>query len=127
MRLIDADALKKVLESHIDIRETYRDISPNDIKIRIDEINNCLRLIDNAPTVDTTCPNCDSGYAQGYSDGYLKGKEERTHGKWIEHYDTEDGFTWLTCSRCMFKAYEEDYNFCPNCGADMRKEAENGN
>lgn len=51
--------------------------------------------------------------------------EERPTGEWIEHYDNSDGFTWLTCSRCMFKAYEEDYNFCPNCGADMRKEAEN--
>lgn len=53
----------------------------------------------------------------------LHGK--RPHGKWIEHYDSSDGFTWLTCSRCMYKAYEDDYNFCPNCGADMRKEAEN--
>ena len=80
----------------------------------------------NAPTIDTTCPNYDSGYAQGYSDGYLKGKEERPHGEWIEHYDNSDGFTWLTCSRCMFKAYEEDYNFCPNCGAEMRKEEKDG-
>ena len=40
-------------------------------------------IIDNAPTVDTTCPNCDSGYAQGYSDGYLKGKDERPQGEWI--------------------------------------------
>lgn len=45
---------------------------------------------------------------------------EKSNGEWIEHYDISDGFTWLTCSRCMFKAYEEDYNFCPNCGADMR-------
>ena len=42
------------------------------------------KLIDNAPTVDTTCPNCDSGYAQGYSDGYLKGKEERPMHKDIQ-------------------------------------------
>ena len=45
--------------------------------------------------------------------------EERPQGEWIEHYDSSDGFTWLTCSRCMFKAYEEDYNCCPNCGASM--------
>lgn len=51
---------------------------------------------------------------------------KRPHGKWIEHYDSSDGFTWLTCSRCMFKAYEEDYNFCPNCGAEMGKEEKDG-
>ena len=45
---------------------------------------------------------------------------ERPHGEWIENYDKTDGFTWLTCTRCMCKAYEEGYNFCPNCGADMR-------
>ena len=44
---------------------------------------------------------------------------ERPQGEWIEHYDSSDGFTWLTCSRCMCKAYEDDYNFCPNCGAEM--------
>ncbi len=44
-------------------------------------------LIDNAPTVDTTCPNCDSGYAQGYSDGYLKGKEERPIDDLSEYSD----------------------------------------
>ncbi|MBQ1570561.1 MAG: hypothetical protein IIZ78_05495, partial [Clostridiales bacterium] len=42
-----------------------------------------IAIIDNAPTVDTTCPHCDSGYAQGYSDGYLRGKEERPQGEWI--------------------------------------------
>lgn len=41
------------------------------------------RIINNAPTVDTACPHCDSGYAQGYSDGYLKGKEERPQGEWV--------------------------------------------
>ena len=43
-----------------------------------------IEVIDNAPTVDTTCPNCDSGYAQGYSDGYLKGKYEVQ--KWQKQY-----------------------------------------
>lgn len=46
--------------------------------------NQILTDINNAPTVDTTCPHCDSGYAQGYSDGYLKGIEERPQGEWIE-------------------------------------------
>ena len=45
-------------------------------------------------TVNTTCPNCDSGYAQGYSDGYLKGKEERPHGK---------------CENCYFRNFTEKF------------------
>ena len=40
-----------------------------------------VEAIENAPTVDTTCPHCDSGYAQGYSDGYLRGKEESSQGE----------------------------------------------
>lgn len=49
---------------------------------------------------------------------------ERTKGKWIDdcscsicHWIHEDdkGFALLT-----------DYHFCPNCGADMRKETEDG-
>ena len=43
-----------------------------------------------------------------------------TEGQWIEHYDCSDGFTWLTCSRCMFKAHDDDYNYCPYCGAYMK-------
>jgi len=75
-------------------------------------------IIDNAPTVEPTFREVVA---------YECGQKlvERPQGKWTEHYDSSDGFTWLTCSRCMFKAYEDDYNFCPNCGADMRKEANN--
>lgn len=54
----------------------------------------------------------------------IEALEERPKGEWIEHYDSSDGFTWLTCSRCMFKAYEEDYHYCPNCGARMEAENE---
>lgn len=79
----------------------------------------CL-LIDNAPTVKTTFPNCDSGYAQGYSDGYLKGKEERPQGKWIYHEEWEtEGGCGYECS-CCGRTYDYDMNFCGYCGADMR-------
>lgn len=63
----------------------------------VNGIYSAYREINNAPTV-----------------------KERPTGEWIEHYDCQDGFTWLTCSRCMFKAYEEGYTYCPNCGAEMR-------
>ena len=65
---------RKWLTDAIRNRRTY--LSYEDAKDVID-------LIDNAPTVDTTCPHCDSGYAQGYSDGYLSGKEESPQGEWV--------------------------------------------
>lgn len=53
----------------------------------------------------------------------IKALEERPTGEWIENYDSQDGFSWLTCSLCMTKAYE-GYNYCPNCGARMEAENE---
>lgn len=50
--------------------------------------------------------------------------EERPHGEWIK----EGGiFYQLKCSNCNFELRSPDdkSNFCPNCGADMRKEGEN--
>ena len=100
MRTIDADRLIKVIE-----------------KAQFEGSGNIMSIINDAPTVDITFKE-----VVAYECGQKS--VERLHGEWVEHYDSSDGFTWLTCSRCMFKAYEEDYNFCPNCGAEMRKEAE---
>ena len=49
---------------------------------------------------------------------------ERRHGEWVH-----DGGKWKNryyCSKCFYKLFDEPTNFCPNCGADMRKETENG-
>ncbi|MBQ1293482.1 MAG: hypothetical protein IIY21_05555 [Clostridiales bacterium] len=51
--------------------------------------------IDNAPTVD-----------------------ERPHGKWIMNKTSARGRNY-TCTNCK-KVSRNKYNFCPNCGADMR-------
>ena len=75
------------------------------------------KLIDNAPTIYTDCIHCDSGYAQGYSDGYLKGKEERPTGKWNKCFNKEYFIGWK-CSRCE-KICNGLFNYCPNCGAKM--------
>lgn len=53
---------------------------------------------------------------------------ERKKGKWIEQDDSWDG-VYYECSVCK-EAYtlidgtpsDNNYNFCPNCGADMRGE-----
>ena len=54
---------------------------------------------------------------------------ERKMGKWIYGED-EYGIDGYRCDKCGFFVpwdyahtfinYIEDYNFCPNCGADMR-------
>ena len=57
---------------------------------------------------------------------------ERPHGEWIKK-DTYFGTCWATCSVCNEvssgeghdNGFGHDYsypNFCPKCGADMRKE-----
>lgn len=110
--LISREALKKALE----ISE----------KVFNQGLTTALDLIQSASTVDTTCPNCDSGYAQGYSDGYLTGKEERPKGKWEwVQYDANPNIGNWHCSECRYiphgkKEYQKS-NFCPNCGADMRE------
>lgn len=61
---------------------------------------------------------------------------ERPHGEWLEvkeevHYDY---ITVCECSLCKhswalgelsIEDVKDDYKFCPNCGADMRKETDN--
>ena len=49
--------------------------------------------------------------------------EERPTGEWIEMTDGR-GHSSYFCSRCGTQEGKR-YGYCPNCGADMRKEAEN--
>lgn len=67
--------------------------------------------------------------------GYVKGKADRPQGEWIrDRYwsrgvgmGEEYGF-FYKCSMCEYEV-EDGYtrcgfNFCPNCGADMREGAD---
>ena len=44
--------------------------------------------------------------------------EERPHDKWIMNKTSARGRNY-TCTNCK-KVSRNKYNFCPNCGADMR-------
>ena len=140
MRLGDLDALKEDFKSRLaKCNEWIEKAKDKETKIRASAvkafIGEVIMTIDNAPTVDTTCPHCDSGYAQGLSDGYLKGKEERPQGEWIEKVETKQlGHGWLTtheivCSVCGGSGENDEnipqcWKFCPNCGADMREDSD---
>ena len=48
-------------------------------------------------------------------------------GKWIPYLDGKfvGGAYWYKCSECgrvVAGGLQSDYNYCPNCGADMREE-----
>ena len=82
-------------------------------------------LIDNAPTVVvgylTNCQNCVSDYSRGYDDGYKEGyKAERPHGKWIDLNSIVDKAKCSNCKKIVITEPFGHFNFCPNCGADMR-------
>lgn len=58
--------------------------------------------------------------------------EERKRGEWIEYDSDEDKYDIIKCSCCNHTFTvdsfhwtdigftKDDFNFCPNCGADMR-------
>ena len=70
-------------------------------------------------------------YNKGYHDGMKRGIEigSPTRGHWISTKEAEDmgdimkEFTCSVCGCCEWDCTEsESFNFCPNCGADMRGE-----
>ena len=73
-----------------------------------------IRTIDNAPTVE------EKSYAMGYQDGAEDGLDGIIpQGEWITH---QTGMLlWEECNQCHAQVGTIGMNFCPNCGADMRK------
>ena len=49
---------------------------------------------------------------------------EVVHGEWICH-EIEDTLRWKECPVCRFEIPNVNYNYCPNCGADMRERKKN--
>lgn len=94
MRLIDADALMKELEREVELADDWKTAH---------EIANVVKYF---PTIEP----------------------QRMRGKWINEGIYGEGHSQcsIRCSNplCNFHyfGYLDDYNFCPNCGADMRGE-----
>ena len=54
-----------------------------------------------------------------------KALADRPHGEWISRRDKRGAHIYSVCSKCNVPYLDNDFpNFCPNCGADMRKEGE---
>lgn len=97
------------------------------------ELDEVLDVIKNAPTVTPTIQLKDitdedvARFAMIWQRATSKGlilEPERPHGKWVEGLHSY--FSTLDCSLCGYSKPASHYifNYCPNCGADMRTEGE---
>lgn len=78
-------------------------------------------IIDNAPTVEQEVYITGTDY-DFYIKGYKEGRKdfERPHGEWMPNNSSQFSNPGRSCSLCG-KTVEFSENYCPNCGADMRK------
>ncbi len=106
MRLIDADKI-------------HPDCMTKDGKLAISQSQ-----LANAPTVPL------SDFKDGYKQAIIDGKTNfsRPKGEWID--DTSTNYYchyYANCNRCGYHIDVHEnrgyHNFCPSCGADMRKGA----
>ena len=107
MRLIDADALKDHLQSL-----AYDDWNQGASTSWADAYRECADMVDEQPTIEP----------------------ERKKGRWIP--DNNSVYeTRFVCSLCResqdvptigFTKYIPIWDYCPNCGADMRGERDEG-
>lgn len=101
MRAIDADELRKQFDTDDAYLHDYTNI-------------HFLKAIDNAPTVRNE-------YMRGYEAAEREYK--RPQGEWIDGYCNKCGAS----TPCDGWGRDRESNFCPNCGADMRKGGRNEN
>ena len=117
MRLIDADELKNEMKEKC--KWLCKDLSD---------------IIDNAPTVEPVTKlkltdlteedkkNFILLWQRATSKGLLV-EPERPQGEWVYRVNGFSNMSMEYCSICNFPTpiYLDKPNFCPNCGAEMRK------
>ena len=78
------------------------------------------------PNKESTTPNEQIAWEQGYEVGLAQGKQERPQGEWktVEGIDGDEYYECSNCGEPWFLSAgtpkDNNMNFCPNCGADMR-------
>lgn len=126
MRIGDLDALKKKLQARRDNGEEDFDKGYNiGIETAIDLINNAPELgyedgIISVETATRRSIELEDAYNNGWSDGFSEGEDERPQGEWIIHKDYNESCRY-GCNQCG-NLNNIPSNFCPNCGAKMKKE-----
>ena len=110
MRLIDADALKEKWQSDLD--ECLKD-GVDYIDTDIENVYaDFIKDLDGEPTIDQRkfCEECQLDDCIALT---------RKHGKWV----CPKAMLTTFCSECGYVNNSAgDFNYCPNCGADMRGE-----
>lgn len=138
MRLIDADALINDLEHDIAIDEDILAYAGTDQITRAttqfdkDCKQNAIDLLMSAPTIDIPHGDDWEAYSERlWKNAYERGKADRPQGEWIDaEIPLECGGSMpiQVCNLCKTfypLAYTGGgHRFCPNCGADMRKGAD---
>ena len=113
--LINRDTLKRALNY-------IYDCAYIDSKSKEGIASDIIAEIDNAPAVDIN-GNEYFPYRSAYFNGVEDGRATaRPQGEWLHHeeYTNNRPFYITECPFCKLRVHEET-NFCPNCGADMRK------
>lgn len=101
MRMIDGDALKDRLQAL-----SYDDWNQGVSTTWANAYAECADMVGDMPTIEP----------------------ERKKGKWIKHSIGHEHTPWgFDCSECgewlvVGEEIVKKYNYCPNCGADMRGE-----
>lgn len=103
MRLIDAYALLERFNEKCDMATAIID---EETSKRFHKFCVIADALEDCPTVDA---------------------EPVRHGHWIEQ-TPEDRYSWAPwrCSECKLPSGKHQTNYCPNCGAKMDKNLENG-
>ena len=119
MRLIDADELKNLPFE----RMIHTDFGYTAVPIE---------EIDNAPTIKSfTLLDIEEQYRKGLEKGLSEWETQRPQGEWLYPYTDNIigkrriGRSCRVCSICKQSFTNNipwDAKFCPNCGAEMRKD-----
>jgi hypothetical protein len=99
--------------------------------------NNALHLCDSCQYTYVTCPSHGNDAVFGDGKGNdnicacnkyrpISAQPERKKGEWIPAFDGKftGGAYWFSCSKCkriVPEVRNGGWNFCPQCGADMRE------
>lgn len=87
-----------------------------DNRLTDDEAVELCRILEKEPVYFPPCVDCNTKMNE-IREAYDKLKNQ-SGLRWIERFDNED--KWLECPHCHTDSTEA-YNYCPNCGADMRE------